>query len=151
MPFLIISCSDHAMLLIMEACKCVHVRWMIFLKVTNLHIWPSCRTSFKPVMHNETVCQISTLLTLLEGCLLKASSSDSNLVNTISVVHLERIFLYCLAWSLGGLLNERDRLSFDIELRAISSSAMPTKVGERIRHTYQVLNIPFENTLLALR
>ena len=72
-------------------------------------------------------------------------------MNTIPVVHLERIFLYCLAWSLGGLLHERDRLSFDIELRAISPSAMPTKVGERIRHTYQVLNVPFEDSLLALR
>lgn len=38
---------------------------------------------------------------------------------------LERLFLYCLCWSLGGLLSERDRPGFDAELRAIGSNLPP--------------------------
>lgn len=40
---------------------------------------------------------------------------------------LERLFLYCLCWSLGGLLGEKERPAFDAELRSIGGSSLPTK------------------------
>ena len=76
----------------------------------------------KFIMENETICQISTLLALLEGCLSRVKS------NTSSVYQMEQIFLYCLSWSLGGLLHENDRNAFDALLRTISPDAMPPKV-----------------------
>jgi dynein heavy chain len=45
---------------------------------------------------------------------------------------LERLFLYCLAWSLGGLLAEKERPALDAELRSITSN-MPAKcVDQRL-------------------
>jgi hypothetical protein len=38
---------------------------------------------------------------------------------------LERLFLYCLCWSLGGLLSDKERPSFDAELRSIGGSLPP--------------------------
>ena len=38
---------------------------------------------------------------------------------------LERLFLYCLTWSLGALLSEKERPSFDAELRSIGGSLPP--------------------------
>ena len=75
-------------------------------------------------MEIETVCQISTMLTLLDGYLLKFDTS------TAPVLHLEHVFLYCIAWSLGGLLHESDRYTFDSELRMMSPLAMPAKVAK---------------------
>lgn len=89
---------------------------------------PVCRVSVKPVMHNETVCQVSTLLTLLEGCMLKAGLASADATSAPAALHMERIFLYCLSWSLGGLLHEKGRPAFDAELRAMSPAAMPPKV-----------------------
>ena len=45
-----------------------------------------------------------------------------------AAMHAERLFVYCLIWSLGGLLPEGDRAPLDAELRAISPGAMPPKV-----------------------
>jgi dynein heavy chain len=38
---------------------------------------------------------------------------------------LERLFLYCLCWSLGGLLSEKERPAFDNELRGFGSNMPP--------------------------
>ncbi len=78
------------------------------------------------VMEIESICQISTLLTLLEGSLSRLQT------NMVPMLHMERVFLYCLSWGLGGLLHEDDRYAFDSLLRAISPLAMPPKVPERI-------------------
>ena len=78
------------------------------------------------MMHNETACQVSSLLTLLDGALLKLLPLDDP---AAAAQRAERVFVFCLAWSLGGLLTDRDRLAFDAELRAISPAAMPPKVG----------------------
>ena len=90
----------------------------------------------KPVMHNEAVCQVSTLLTLLEGCLLKAASAAADPTVAPSALHMECLFLYCSAWSLGGLLHEKDRPAFDAELRAMAAAAMPPKVAHCPEHCF---------------
>ena len=78
------------------------------------------------MMEVEPICQISTMLTLLDGCLLKF------VTNMVPVIHLEHVFLYCIAWSLGGLLHEADRFAFDSELRMMSPLVMPLKVARSV-------------------
>ena len=83
----------------------------------------------KPIMHIEAVCQVSTLLILLEGCLLKASPVALDANTTRFMIYIERVFLYSLSWSLGGLLQENERHGFDRELRVMSPVSMPPKVN----------------------
>lgn len=91
------------------------------------------RTNLKPVMHNEATSQVSTLLTLLEGSLTagdpQAMTNAESPSPIATAAHAERVFLFCLTWSLGGLLHERDRPSFDTELRNLApEDLMPAKV-----------------------
>ena len=78
------------------------------------------------MLHNEVVCQVGTLLTLLDSALAKtgaaAPAGDAG-----ASAGMERIFLFCLAWSIGGLLDSKDRAAFDAELRT-QTSALPKKV-----------------------
>lgn len=83
------------------------------------------RVSLKPVMYNEQVCQVGTLLTLLHSSLKSCRDAGKQLTEQ----HVERIFLFCLTWSLGGLLDMKDRPLFDHELRS-SASNMPRKEEE---------------------
>lgn len=76
----------------------------------------------KLIMEIEITCQINTLLTLLEGSLSRVESS------MVPELHMEHIFLYCLSWSLGGVLHESDRYAFDSTLRSTTLHAMPSKV-----------------------
>lgn len=80
--------------------------------------------NLRPVMHNEVVCQVDTLMTLLNGSLSKAVAANEILKDS----HYEKIFLYCTAWSLGALLEPKDRILFDAELRSLSD-AVPPKVS----------------------
>jgi len=41
----------------------------------------------------------------------------------LSERHLERLFLFCATWSLGGLLSQEDRSRFDAKLRSLVPSA----------------------------
>ena len=75
-------------------------------------------------MYNEAVCQVTTLMTLLNGCLLKSVTENA----ALPPLHYERIFVYCMAWGLGGLLDVRDRPALDAELRNMSE-ALPKKVS----------------------
>ena len=84
----------------------------------------ACRMNLRPVMHNEVVCQVDTLMTLLNGSLAKAVAANEILKDP----HYEKIFLYCTAWSLGALLEPKDRILFDAELRSLSD-AVPPKVS----------------------
>ncbi|CAL8466542.1 g6078 [Coccomyxa elongata] len=89
------------------------------------------RANLRAVMHNETACQISTLLTLLEGS-LAAEPPGTNMAEPLPPAllsaHMERVFVFCLTWSLGGLLHERDRPLFDAELRKLApADIMPPK------------------------
>ena len=81
------------------------------------------RVNLKAVMYNEAVCQVTTLMTLLNGCLLKSVTDNS----TLPPLHYERFFMYCLAWGLGGLIDVKDRPALDAELRNMSD-ALPKKV-----------------------
>ncbi len=54
-------------------------------------------------------------------CLCRYSDAHE----TLSEAKLERIFIFCLTWSLGGLLSERDRAGFDAELRSIGANLPP--------------------------
>lgn len=97
------------------------------------------RINLKPVMHNETVCQVNTLLTLLTGVLKPLGSSGAGGSSAsgsggspatpsgavFSPDHYERLFLYCCAWALGGLLDVGDRVAFDAQLRTLTDQAPP--------------------------
>ncbi|KAK9794950.1 hypothetical protein WJX73_010224 [Symbiochloris irregularis] len=82
------------------------------------------RVSCKPVLHNETVSQVQTLLTLLEGVLKSrgALGGDSAPEGSVppDAKGIERIFLFCLAWGVGGLLDKKDRIALDAELRKLT-------------------------------
>lgn len=80
------------------------------------------RLNAKQVMHNENICQLQTLLDLLAASLKKAEAENE----ILSEGHYERVFLYCMAWSLGGLLDEKQRLGLDTMLRTLSDN-LPQK------------------------
>ena len=80
-----------------------------------------CRLQTRPVVHNEAVGQIQTLLALLEGVILSTASN----FEAKSAAAYERHFMYCLVWSLGGLLDTADRKPFDAQLRSLKSAGMP--------------------------
>ena len=96
------------------------------------------RLELRPVMHNEQVCQVQTLLTLLTGVLKPLASGSSGGSGSgsgssgssapLSHDHYERLFLYCATWSLGGLLDAKERPRFDAHLRSLTDQA-PEKVG----------------------
>ena len=90
------------------------------------------RLHLRPVMHNEQVCQVNTLLTLLTGILKpfsgEAGGAGAAPAPALAPDRYERIFLYCVAWSLGGLLDGKDRPALDAQLRSLSSQ-MPRQVG----------------------
>eukprot|EP00887_Chlorella_sp_A99_P001633 scaffold8.g1633.t1 len=94
------------------------------------------RVHLRPVMHNEQVCQVNTLLTLLSGVLKPAggeggsgSGSGAGGAAPAAPDRYERLFLYCAAWSLGGLLDGKDRPLFDAQMRGLSVQ-MPPKLSE---------------------
>lgn len=59
------------------------------------------------------VCQVNTLLTLLNGHLKAVKDSGK----AVDEQKMERVFLFCLVWALGGLLDMKERPLFDHELR----------------------------------
>jgi dynein heavy chain len=94
------------------------------------------RLELRPVMHNEQVCQVQTLLTLLTGVLKPLAGSGgggggggSGNSAALTPDHYERLFLYCATWSLGGLLDTKERPRFDAHLRSLTDQA-PEKVLE---------------------
>ena len=44
---------------------------------------------------------------------------------SLSPARLERTFIYCAAWGLGGLLDVKDRAAFDAELRIFAANMPP--------------------------
>ena len=85
-----------------------------------------------PVLHNEVVCQVGTLLTLLDSVLAKTSAAAAA-GDAGAAAGMERVFLFSLAWSIGGLLDSKDRAAFDAELRT-QTSALPKRVRGCSRH-----------------
>ena len=88
-----------------------------------------------PVMHNEDVNQVSTMLTILDACLARASKSGLVTLPTVADTApdpaYERMALYAAAWGLGGLLNAGDRRGLDGVLRGLSD-LVPGNVSGRI-------------------
>lgn len=61
-------------------------------------------------MHfTRQVCSVNTLLTLI-GSALKGYKEGGVVLNDVKY---ERIFLFCMAWALGGLLEQKERPMFD--------------------------------------
>lgn len=61
-------------------------------------------------------------------------------ITTNMEVRMEKIFLYCLVWSVGGTLEADDRVKFDEYLRGVDKTFMPTcHAGETI-YEYFVAN-----------
>jgi Dynein heavy chain AAA lid domain len=72
----------------------------------------------------EQSCQIQTLLSLLNAVLGKHAG------RVLEYQQYEMLLIFCLVWSLGGLIQENCRGSFDGFLRGLTH-LMPTKVSER--------------------
>lgn len=68
---------------------------------------------------------MNTLVTLLASCLHNAVESNE----ILGEGHYERVFLYALSWSVGGLLGIEDRKVFDRKLRQLSDN-MPESDGQ---------------------
>eukprot|EP00198_Chlamydomonas_reinhardtii_P012689 XP_001702026.1 flagellar outer dynein arm heavy chain gamma [Chlamydomonas reinhardtii] len=79
------------------------------------------RISLKPVMYNEQVSIVGTVMTLLNGY-LKSMKEAGTAMNDAKY---ERVFLYCMTWSLGGLLEMKERPLFDQELRSFAHNMPP--------------------------
>ncbi|GBG77441.1 hypothetical protein CBR_g23890 [Chara braunii] len=84
------------------------------------------RLEVKEVMKNQPVCQVNTLLILLNACLQKAAERSTE---ALAEDQCERIFLYVLTWSIGGLLNLSDRSKFDKKLRGITENMPDVEEG----------------------
>jgi dynein heavy chain len=73
------------------------------------HLFHFIQKQCKPVMHVSRVGVIEGCCTLLDSLL-----ADSDLAPNVEVqaVELERLFMYALTWSVGGLLEVDDRAKF---------------------------------------
>mmetsp|Transcript_5388 Transcript_5388/g.12712 ORF Transcript_5388/g.12712 Transcript_5388/m.12712 type:complete len:4322 (-) Transcript_5388:507-13472(-) len=90
------------------------------------HLLEYIRVNLHPVMHNEQVCQVNTLLTLLNGYLKGVSEAGQQL----DAKRMEKVFLFCVTWALGGLLDIKDRPMLDAEMRNIDGTNMPPREDE---------------------
>ncbi len=68
---------------------------------------------------SRDMCSVTTLLTLLGAALGAGGTPDPP---QLSERHLERLFLYCATWALGGLLGPDDRVKFNAKLRSLAGS-----------------------------
>jgi len=90
------------------------------LFVMRVHCKPVAQGS--PWDHvSRDFCSVTTLCTLLAGCLLPSVNANEFL----SEGHYERVFIYCCTWSLGGLLVLKDRAKFHEKMVELSDN-MPT-------------------------
>eukprot|EP00798_Chlamydomonas_sp_ICE-L_P031303 gene31303-6451_t len=92
----------------------------LFEKYTN-HMLDFIRINLKPVMYNELVCSVNTLMTLLNGYI----KSFKDVGKPLNADSMERVFLFCMTWSLGGLLEMKERPMFDQELRSFAMNMPP--------------------------
>ena len=88
------------------------------------HIFNFVSKSCKQVMKLSRVAMATKCFELINSMLkvaeLSASPSDREL-------ELERLFLFALVWSVGGMFEEEDKVKFDQYLRDLST-VMPSKV-----------------------
>lgn len=77
---------------------------------------------------------MTTLLTLLAAAVGKDDDAPQ-----LARTHLERLFVYCCVWALGGLLGSEDRVRFDARLRPLAEGTLlPRSDGERTMYDYFV-------------
>ena len=86
-------------------------------------------------------CQVTTLITLLKGCLLpfekdnlSASFKEINPVTTDA--HYEKMFLYCVTWSLGGMLQSNDRPKLSKKMSEIAGAAVSPSFENQTSDTF---------------
>jgi len=83
--------------------------------------------------HCRPVMQVSRV-GMIEGCcqLLDSLLSISDLASNSDqlALEIERLFLYSLTWSVGGLLEVDDRIKFTKYISDISTDAMPSLTAE---------------------
>lgn len=83
------------------------------------------RLQYRPLMFNETACTLAAMRTLLDGCLGETEGAPQ-----LDAMRVKRYFVYCLTWSLGGLLDEKDRPAFDADVRSLGGDELPPKEDE---------------------
>mmetsp|Transcript_17913 Transcript_17913/g.16185 ORF Transcript_17913/g.16185 Transcript_17913/m.16185 type:complete len:3436 (+) Transcript_17913:1-10308(+) len=89
------------------------------------------------VMSLSRVGVTSALADLYKGLVEGKGAND---VSIDTEQRIEKIFLYCLAWTVGGVLEAEDRIKFDEFLRGIDRTMMPKcNPGETI-YEYFVSN-----------
>ena len=101
----------------------------------HLFVWMVRQAA--PVMFQTRVAYVQSLTNLLTGVLGSMAaeaegggSGNGNGSSSLSADMLERAFLYCLTWSVGGLLDTEDRVKFDVFLRTLDTEGrMPGATG----------------------
>lgn len=79
-----------------------------------------------PWLHvSRDFCQVTTLLTLLAAAVGKDDDAPH-----LPKLHLERLFVYCCVWALGGLIADEDRPRFDARLRPLAEPGLLPKGGK---------------------
>lgn len=83
------------------------------------------RMQYRPLVYNETACTLAAMRTLMDGCGLGGDGAAAMPAMTV-----QRLFVYALTWSLGGLLDQKDRPAFDADVRSLGGEELPPKGGE---------------------
>lgn len=120
-----------------EILKDLIFKWVGAITETEQgHIFTFLRTNTEQVMSIARVGLCASLCNLLNGVMASATLTENNPEELRS--ELERLFLYSLCWTIGGLLEPEDRIKFDTYLRSIDDSNMPQDLieGESIFEYY---------------
>jgi dynein heavy chain len=90
----------------------------------HLMDWMIREKGFSQVMSVPRVCMTTALCDLFRG-LTDSSMKGYIDISTDTETRMEKIFLYCLSWTVGGLLETASRRKFDMRLRQIDESKLP--------------------------
>ena len=59
---------------------------------------------------------------LFQTCLALLSAMLADNIEIGGELHIERLYLFCLMWTFGGLLDEKERKGFNDLLRTLSTA-----------------------------
>ena len=79
------------------------------------------------VMYTPEVIRTSNLINLFNACLQVYWNNNDNL----SAIQLEKLFIYCLAWALGGLFETEEREKFHKYLESLGAP-LPQISGQKM-------------------
>ena len=79
------------------------------------------------VMKSSLAGAVAGTINLLDGLFKSHQIPESN---TDAAIVLEKLFLYALTWSLGGLLEDEDRNKFDTYVRGLDPNGMMPECEE---------------------